>query len=662
MTRIKNGNELTTMFHVRSVAPAGLKLYQLRPFQLALYDEDLGTTVAAAVPGKDKKYKFVWKSPNKGLEGALGDTGNVKSPYVSLPITNIEVASVFDKAVTERKPFIGYLGYDGVSACDTLKFECGKSYQLQVHATGKPVRDVHGKSSYTEVIGFTTPCCEGCSAEVATKTVLSEIQNQFYNQSKYVKNFFDLEQVYSCCPAPDPFAKVDFFDYCMSVCDAGDDIALADVQNQYQALKVFRSEYKDGTSTYKVEGVTSQPAAYSKRDTLLSDCGTCPAGYTVVAGYKKYIVRIDNAGTGTTAGNWLTEVQAAGAFSAATAATRISRDGSTSVYEVKVPLNFVEPANPISETSFIYVGSVEPTCLQTTATTFAWAQCGQSYKITRTLCITVKNGDCDNAGVDLAKLQAAYASVPDVVPNSLVAVDAGDCLSTYEIQQYSNRVVDGCDTVGADRAKFAPLPSYNGANWTMCKCEGWTVDNDGCPVPPVATDPAECLGGLKFIGKVFESDLRKDMADIFSGSQNEGVYLEVTLGDPTYFDNCTKPSVTWKVVQTPTLLSGQGIFYAQIEADSRSRQGICYTSPLDTMGKLLQDRRGVSPVTVDLEKFYHHIAVLHRYESKNHAVANFANTRENILLVFDKDKTTLAADLKFLVNSLLSAQGMTKLV
>jgi len=653
---------LDTVFHVRSVAPAGLRRWQLKRHQVALIDLSTNLTVPSAKPGKDKVYEFVWGSPNTGPQDKFGDQKGVKLPHTSQKITDVESLVLFDQSVRERKPFIGYLGYDGKNDCEGLAFKCGTNYTLDVTIKGEPVRKVFGQNVYFEQIPFSTGCCDDCSATATVTSALTKIREAFY-QGNYAHKFVDLDTVISCCPVPDPFPKVDFFDYSVSLCDGGTDLALADVQAYYPTLEIKRSKYADGISTYTTECVLSAPANYVVRLTSETDCGDCPAGYTKTTAGKKYIVQIANAGTGTNAAQWLTEVQAAGAFSVATAANRIGRTDTTSIYEVTVPANFVEPSTAISNTTWAYAGPIEEYCRQTTASTFTWAQTGQSYKITRKLCATIKNPDCEDNTTVLAALTKFFATVPNIVANSLVMTGTNDCLSTYEVEQYSDCVVDGCDTVGADKAKFESLPSWGGEVWTMCACEGWTVDGDGCPVPPAPVDDPNCRGGLKFTGKVFDDDYIACVTSPLDAKQNEGVTVEVSIGDPSYYEGCVRPKAVWKVVQNPTRLNGIGFEYAKMEAASFRNKNICYVDPNSQDGNLLLGRSGEKPWTVDLEKFYHHISLYHKYHNvPNAAFFGDAARREQVMFVVEADKTELLNQVKSLVNSLASVQGITELV
>lgn len=647
-------DQVQRVFVVNSIAPVGIRAYQLKPGQIGLFDEKTQVTVSSPKDCNNRPVTLKWKSTATGNKGSFPDMLNFKLPISTQPITNIDATHLFDSATAERKVFEAYLGYDGINECKNLVFNCGSTYQINMLLQGKPVRDTFGRNPMFTAT-FTTDCCEDCTVDESIKKALKKAVKAIEEDGdmKRLYPFFEVHPIVSCCSTPIPFPRVDFQDYCISICDSGDANALANVQGSYQNLDIVRSSRVDSTSTYTVECVASLPAAYVQSGTVLPNCSVCPAGFTSVAASKKYIVTIDNSGVGTTPANWLTEVQAAGAFSVATKATRLSRNGSVSVYEVLVPVSFVEPVTPIAETSFSFVSNVDVSCVQTTPSTIVWVQCGEKYKITRTLCLTLKNGDCGSPAADLAEMQAYYAGFADIVPGSIVQTNAGDCLSTYTIDQYSNCLEDGCDTVGADKAKFGVVSPYKNMGWATCECEGWTVDVDGCPVPPPVT-VENCRGGLKFVGKNVENEIIPCDYDIFEAEETEGITMQVSIGE-IGADKCDWKLAPWSVVQLPTTPQGLGTKLLRDEVQSRQYELYGYTSPMDG-GNRWSHVLGRN-FSADPTKLYNTVTVYHnsdrvrRHQKTDHAL------REMIVLAVDHTKTKLLNDIKTMVNGIVAAQG-----
>ena len=91
----------------------------------------------------------------------------------------------------------------------------------------------------SDVITVKTPDCDKCDVSCfpgnLCHTVIDEIILKF--QRSLVSPFITAEKVISCCPA-DTLVKTLFTEYCLTLCDTGDELALAAVQNQYPNLKV----------------------------------------------------------------------------------------------------------------------------------------------------------------------------------------------------------------------------------------------------------------------------------------------------------------------------------------------------------------------------------------------------------------------------------------
>lgn len=642
------------MFNVKSVAPAGLTLDLLKPYQLGILDEETQKTVASPSHCKNKKWRFVWKSPSPGNGGSFPDKNNVKAAIKSLPIDVIDDIKLFDGATAERKTFEAYLGFDGISACDSLKFECGQTYQIVLHASGKPVRDVLGRD-YTEIVPFMTGCCDDCTGEEAVVTTLRTITDAIETNSHYIKQFFDVHEVRNCCPAETPFTEVPFTDYCVTVCDGGGYDALGEIAGYpaFSALNIYRDSYENGKSTYKAECLAAQPAAFVQTATVLQDCATCPSGFTAVLARKKYLISIDNAAVGVNAAAWLAEVQAVAAYSTAVAATLLYRQEGNSYYEVLFPVAFVTPA-VVADSTITFVAEVPASCVLTTPVSTAWTACGTKYKISRTMCITVKNGDCDNAAGDLAAITAYMATVPNIVLASLTQETAGDCISRYTIGQYSACLEDGCDWKGSDKAKFDDLPGYLGASWAPCNCEGWTFD-DGCPVAPEPVDPADCRGGLKFVGKNFENPIVACADDFWEARETEFAQLEVSITEYGT-SGCKAMQVPWKVVQRGSGPEGTGKELLRREIQARGYSQYDYHGANSPDGNLISARRG-EVYSFDADKLYNTIDVYHMYHRNRYAQNTGSDTREVITLAVEANKLTLLAQLKTLLNEATLASG-----
>lgn len=658
------------VFRVKSIAPAALELRDLKPYQLGIFDETTQRTVTNPAFCKGRPWSLVYKTPSTGSKGAFPDPNNVKVPIKSLIFTEgADKIVAFGKATTVRKPFIAYLGYNGIVPCETLKFECGATYQLVLHVTGKPIRDTFAGRNLTETIAFTTDCCVNCTeVDTANRALMNKIISEIENQSFYAKQFFDVHPISTCYPALTALTTVPFQDYCLTICDNGDEGALGDVQAAYQSSTIIRTDRVGALSTYKVECITALPAAYSQINTVLHNCDTCPAGYTLGLARKKYIVKIDNAAIGVNAAAWLAEVQAVTGLATAVAATLISRVGGISTYEVLFPLAFVTPApGTIADTEVIFVVLNGTTCTQTTPTSTAWVQCGTSYKITRKLCMTLALGDCANAAADLVAIQAYYLGYPGLVPGSITQTDTTGCIATYELSQYSNCLEDGCDWLGSDSARFDTITPYSdpvGARigeWLPCPCEGWTFAAiTGAPIPPVASTE-DCSLGLKFIGKIIEEpQVPVCVDDIWSMIETEGIEIEVSISKYD-LERCEPLNVPWLVTQYPTAPDSLGSNWLRREVEARRYSKYDYDSPNQYNGAMSAAIRG-EVYGVDPTKVYNHVSIFHNSQRRMGSQQTYMANREVVHLLVEAEKTALFAQVRLLANRIAESGGMCDFV
>lgn len=651
--------QLETIFVTKgSIAPAGLRSFELKPYQLGLMDTDTNRTVSAATWCADKQYQFVWGTPSLGANHPhFGDLGNAKDPIRSLTFTRITKADKFVGATNVVKPFVGYLGWNGISGCKGLELPTGQNYSLQIRAIGTDVRDVFGMD-YTELVPFNTGCPGDCCVLYNQTRLATKIVNAIENSAFYLRKLVKYEVVRSCCPAEAPFTKVDFTDYCLSLCDEGDEGALAEVQIKYPTLNIVRSARSNGISTYKVECASALPAAYVKTLTTTADCGTCGSGYTLVAASKSYLVTIDNAGAGTTAGAWLTEVQTI--LATAVKATRLGFANGTSTYQVEMPVAFVL-AGPYADATVTFIGERGAYCVQTTPTSTAWTACGTKYKIIRTLCMSMMNSDCNATLPDLAAVQAMYATDPNVVPGSVAVSVTNDCITTYTLNQYSNCLEDGCDTYGKDGAKFPAIQSYNGNNWEMCDCAGWTLDDDDCLVPPVVDNTDDCLAGVKFTGAFVDAKNGRCSFDPFDQIFGEPIEFEVNIVSNQPFDLCNVPVVPWTVYQKGTVPQGLGQRLLRSEIISRNYDGYHFVSGNQEDGHLLADKLGYV-YGADPNKLYNYIYLSHNHDINRSALKFDHPTREMIVIAVEADKTQWFAQIVEFLNATLLTSGVCKLL
>lgn len=376
------------------------------------------------------------------------------------------------------------IGWDGISDCNTLSFECGKTYTYKVRVWGE---DVYGTflRPLDRFVSITTDCCtiddcdDSCTgAEVGSKRWAQKLAEAINNDPE-LQYFVRAEAIHSDAITNTATHRL----YCLTVCDTGDMQALAAVQQQYPTLKIERIERSGSSSTYQFCNAIAAgaPDAFTPvLEVALAVCGECPSGYTLVDAKDVYVVARPLAGTETlvTDGNKQTYANTVGSAYSATSAKFLGQNGATALIQLEFTTGTVVAAK--SADTIEQVATKDAVCAPGAASTVAWVACGDRYKTTRTLCLALEK-EC---GTDdrLADLEAFYANDPSIVPDSLEIKTAGTCGDLYQIEQYNNDcLVDGCLTEAIPA--FDPIQSFEGFAW-----------DEACPCDPIANDTSVLSG------------------------------------------------------------------------------------------------------------------------------------------------------------------------
>jgi len=520
---------------VKSFNPSVTDTHDLKPFELGFLNYDSCKTLGGFT--QSPFVRFALGSPNADRKvsshpkiASLIDTNRTVS-YKSEKIygKNLQPARIAKPSRAESNQVI-YLGYDGLNECKSLDFKCGRTYMVNVQIIPTAATELTWPKGISDQVEITVKACPECGDDCIAPNLCGSVIDELVAKlnNSWVAPYVKAEKVITCCPAQTPLPKTLFEAYCLTLCDEGDALALARVQNQYKDKTVVRKSRKGTQSTYEFWQLASlgAPVDFSQTELIVPDCPTCDPGYTTVPATKALIVTIDNDGMDVLPAAQLAAVQAK--IPTATAAIKLSFDGSVSVYAVNVPTTWVDPGQ-VSETLIQDTGVVtQAHCTLTTPILTAWTLCGSKYKVTRKLCLQLENPDCGGTPAnELTEMQAAYANNPMVVAGTVALTEAGTCQSLFEIQQYcDNLMEDGCDTVGV--AEFKDLVAYKGHVWSICPCEGWTVSPLGCPIPPVVVDE-DCRCGIKFSGAMVDLTTSNCVFDPMNSVNYDAVRFEVSV-------------------------------------------------------------------------------------------------------------------------------------
>lgn len=653
---------IPTSWVVRSVTSAGTSLEDLKPFEFGVFDEDTHTALSAANIQKRRKVYMALGSPNQRqfTQGTkverLTNATNADVNYRTepFPVRNVDLVR-YQLPKRGEKPNVYYLGYNGIDICESLKFECGKTYTFHVLAKGRPVRNIFGHEM-REVIEVTTACCDdctqtGCETGEGCELYVDQLVENF-NNSLWVSRFFTAEKVINCSPALPSLTTTTFNRFTLTVADEGNELALSKVQDAYPTLKVTLRSRTGIYSTYEVIKTGSAPSAFSQGDVVIPNCTDCPSGYTAVASGYAAIVELDNANPASP----LASIQAI--WSTVTSATLIKFTNGTAQYYVISTSQLSAAAAGVDAALVMNLGTKEAYCTKTTPTSTTWVADGTVYKVQRDLCLTIKVDDCDanadgaGTGESTERLTTFLSAFDDYVAASLTLdADSTDCLLRYSISQYNTEYLeDGCDTY--DVAKFTPFPNFEGAQWKVCPCEGWTVDGvTGCPVPPTPTDRC-CQCGIKFTGRPTTQILDAFPGyDINSYLEKEPIELHITVyRDDEATRICNFESPTWLQAQRATFRQLRGDDVVKRVIEDRFYNKEPWVNQIDKENQLFLKREGIK-LGIDVEAYYYALDVYFNIENNVNNTASSNDPRECVTLFVHEDDITTMASLKQLVSS-----------
>lgn len=648
-------NELELNWIVNYQATAGKKSVDLNPFEFAILDADTYQAVSPA-DAATRNVLLAVGSPNakQGTDGQkinrmynpLNSDVSFKSDVLGR-VTNLRF---FTPKKQDLKQ-VYYLGYNGIDQCESLNFECGKTYDFHINVKGRAVRSIFGRE-FSEIVSVDTPCCDescGCvDGKIDCSLVIDSLMERFKTDLFWVNRFFEVEKVMNCSPAVVQPTQVSYTKYNLTVCDNGDELALAEIQQQYPSVKVTVKSRTAPYTTYELVQLASAqaPAAYSQRDVVLKDCAACPSGFTAQASGYTYLVTIDNTNSETTANAVLAAVQAV--WPTVTSASKVNFSYGTSTYYV-VASTRLEAVSVTSTDAGIlkYLGVTGASCLQTTAITTAWVAdtVNVPYKIKRSLCLTKQNDDCKSNPEELALVTASLASDASVVPGTIaLSADSTTCIVRFTVDQYNNALLeDGCDTYGSDGAKFDDLPTYMGFKWEVCPCEGWTVNGNGCPVPPAPADKC-CQCGLKFTTLEWNDTFLENIWDINEFDNVDPIDLAISLYTPDgSLAICSTGFPMFRKVKGATLRSLKGRDVIKQIIITRNDRRELFFNQTNKENLLLALRNG-NKYGVKLDDYYFKIEVEHIRDTYKYSTS--IGNRETVSMYIHESNIDLFNTLK----------------
>lgn len=635
---------LKTNWIVKSYDTTGKSSADLNPFEFAILDVDTYTSLSSLeVQGKD--ILFAVGSPNTGQANTglkfdrLRNELNSELSFKSQPYLNINAikSQVFTK---DDRTNVYYLGYNGLDDCKSLVFECGKTYEFDVYVKGRAVRNIFGQEM-REVIQVTTPCCTpctdgDCAETIECNVVIDELVRNFNDPNRWISRFYTAEKVVTCATTPTPDTQT-FTKYCLTVCDNGDEIALANVQNQVSSSysKVTVKERNAPYTTYEVTEVTSgagTPSAFVQDATVLQNCSECPSGFTLVGGGFAYLIEVDQASS---AESSLATLQALNGFS-----TLTSR--SMTGWNVGVGTYYVTSSALLTTTTadakiLKYLGATQDTCTQDTAITSVWFECGECYAVERTMFVTFGANDCDPSANILAAWTDYLDENPTLTEDTEIALSEDGCFWRGSVVQPSNCIEDGCDTVGVP--VWETLPTLLGFVWEEEPC--------------VTEDlPTGCSCGIKFTGRSF-SDLSEllqlPIYDLMEYVEKDPIVLTVgRLVPDGQTQVCDEDYPSFVQTQYASFRTLQGRDVMKEILTTRFDRAEPYWNLVDKDSLLLQQREGLK-YGVDVNGYYFAITISGNVQQDLNWSTTLDRTRQDIVLFIHEDDVVTYEAVKALV-------------
>lgn len=496
--------------------------------QFALYDErepgiDGCRPVTSLLGARtdEKAYSIRFGRPRIPYSRS-GDDRNFSSPTFAINEIWQVWASGPDKS--EASKDIVLLGYNGVSDDTAFTLRKGKRIEIKVELEGKALAILgypEGKAQFLQHI-YEPECssipdecddcdpCEPVSCLEPTMNAIYELQEQPVTGGYRVEDFVDITPIHKCATAPSPTTTpINFF--CIEVCDTGDGVALAAIQNQYPGLRIERTKRAGSNSTYKVIKQGTAPSPYQQRlNSILKGCENCPTGYSEIEGGYVYVVTLNDDGD-----DLATDVETIPNAIAGTAVKLEGQDYNVGMYTVVTDTKLTEAdietfvtAQPTAKIA--YIVQTASICQNPTITTIPWSACGSCEVSTAGYFITIPDDECGNSR--LAELRAFY---PDLTITNY-GTPAG-CQHMFQTTVVTSQRCEVCDPVFEDFFRSEPPADFEGRKWV--------------PIPDATTPDPTCMCGIRFEAKDFVFDPGQCFEDM-AGYIEDSVRISVSGGYP----------------------------------------------------------------------------------------------------------------------------------
>lgn len=389
------------------------------------------------------------------------------------------------------------VGWNGIDDSTALSFRRGESKNATIELSGEAIGYLGYPDAKVQIpmffdagsryLGDCDAEADFCAPLECTKIVENAIDvvKQFKLRGGVpVTDYMEISPIRSCAPVE--VETTDTF-YSLTLCDVGDDSALALVRQQYPNARVERTNRVGAISTYELlqPTLSAAPVAFNQTlPSIIKGCKDCPTGYVATSEGYVYVITLEDAGIDKTS---LVE-----ALPNLVADSVIKADGQvagqgfyTVVLSKKLTKAQVATFVDTNDTATVdYISSVEALCTNATITTTAWVIGSTLTLSKRDFYIDLPDTNCDGLSNRLAELQSAYPTLTVELEGT-----TGGCQTRYKTSVKTNRRGEVCDPIFLDSySAEAPLP-YENRMWKAVE-----VENAG----------EDCLCGFKVKGKLLQ--------------------------------------------------------------------------------------------------------------------------------------------------------------
>lgn len=444
----------------------------------------------AGKPRNDKRYEIRIGRNRQASSRSLFDKDFSSRPFALNEIKDIFASWPKSDHAKVDDVIIGYNGVDDDTAITAIQGDRiwikmvlkGRAFELLGYEHGMvEVQDfiLLDECDYTPNQCVDCDPCEEVDILPAVLKCIERIKNQPIAGGNKVGDYVEITPVHRCDnPGSDPTTEdVNF--YCLSVCDDGDDMALAAVRAQYPGIKIERTDIKGSLSYYKAVAKT-QPGPFVQRViSTLKGCAECEEGTTEVKSGYLYSISLEDDGAD------MSSAVEAIASAVADSGKKMSQNKGTGMYIVftskkltSAEIKTFVDTNPTALVRF--VAKTSDMCENDATTEIEWSACGSCKVSKEKYYITIPDDECGNSA--LAELQAAY---PELTIEDYGTPAA--CQHSFQTTVYTNVLCEECDPVFEGFFHGHAPESYRNRQWRLLEA--------------AQTTPSNCKVGIRFRGK-----------------------------------------------------------------------------------------------------------------------------------------------------------------